>query len=118
MSEMKVHVGDTDITFRWEGVTYVVPVSMGFPVVIEPGSPPRAATGADHRRRARMAWRGDWRRRYQIGRDSKLKPWFFEWTHALKNIIIEEARELGNFNRGNRDPLKPDGYVFPRKGNR
>ncbi len=65
-----------------------------------------------HRWRADIACRcpTEWRREYQVGRKAPIKWGPFECTHALKNVVTEWARDEGLWNRGDRDPAKPDGY--------
>lgn len=108
---------DGGVIFLWNNAFYTKPAGMKFPVVVlredAVAYTIREATVEDHKLRARLAFEGRWERVYQIGRRSKLKWWFFEWTHALKNVVVERSRARGTYNRGNRDPNVPDGYVVP-----
>jgi hypothetical protein len=113
-----IDASDGAIVFSWEGETYRKPKDVQFPVVIQWNADRslysiRTAMTRDHKHRVRLVQQGKWRRRYQIGRKSPLKFWLFELTHAMKNVLVEEARRRGIINRGNRNPNKPDGYVFP-----
>ena len=106
---------DGTVFFIHHGQIFTKPADMSFPVVVEVfrnGWGIREATDEDHAERARMAWRGEWSRKNEIGRKSEIKWGIFEWTHATKNRLIEWFRSEGIWNRKGRDPQKPDGYVF------
>ena len=110
-----------EVTFKHRGRTYVKPLYLDFPVVVydypDGEYTMRPATPEDHYYRVKLAWEGKWKKRYQIGRDSSIKPWPFEFTHALKNAIVEEMRYHHVWNRKNRSRFKPDGYVYMPEDN-
>lgn len=105
--------------FEWQGKEYWKSDDFEFPVTVIVYTNGlydiRESQLKDHYKRLRLVRQKRWTHMNQIGRQSPIPKngsWFLEFTHALKNIVVEELRRLNIWNRKNRDPLKPDGYIF------
>lgn len=68
---------------------------------------------SEHWRRLWWAIQGKWKPEYQIGRSSPHKGYFFEITHAAKNVLVEWLRLYTDLDRGGKDHDEMEGYNWP-----
>lgn len=97
--------------FVWNGRSHTIDLrKLRFPIVITKSGFIREADGGDYYRRIKLTFLGKWKRKYEIGDKSRNKPWLFELTHSIKNLIVEYRRSAGIDNRKNKPWYEPAGF--------